>query len=137
MTEAELPKDADISDIVGPIKARPALWPWLLAVALLGAGAYAWKRWKSRRLAPDGTPLPSAPVLPPEVIAARAITELRASGLWENDQAAYYLRLTGILRAYLEARYGEPVTAMTSVEVERLVKARAQSLSSAAKCGSS
>ena len=54
--------------------------------------------------------------------------DLRASGLWETDQAGYYLRLTGILRAYLEARYDEPVTAMTSVEVERLVKARAQNL---------
>ena len=69
-----------------------------------------------------------APAPPPEEVAAQAISALRASGLWEKDQAAYYLRLTGILRAYLEARYGEPVTAMTSVEVERLVKARAQNL---------
>ena len=85
-------------------------------------------RWQARRRAPDGTPLSVTPVLPPEEVAARAISKLRASGLWENDQAAYYLRLTEILRAYLEARYGEPVTAMTSAEVSRLVKARAQDL---------
>lgn len=128
VTVAPLPDDEDISDIKGPIKARPALWPWLLAAALAWAAWRAWRRWKARRLAPDGTPLPQTPVLPPEEIAAIAIAELRSSGLWENDQAAYYLRLTDILRVYLEARYGQPVTAMTSVEVERLVKARAQDL---------
>ncbi|MDD5304206.1 MAG: hypothetical protein PHS14_13990 [Elusimicrobia bacterium] len=128
VNDADLPNDADVSDIKGPLKARPALWPWLLAAALIWAAWRGWKRWKARRLKPDGTPLAAAPLLPPEEIAARAISELRASGLWESDQAAYYLRLTDILRAYLEARYGQPVTAMTSVEVERLVKARAQDL---------
>lgn len=128
VTVAPLPDGEDITDIKGPIKARPALWPWLLAAALAWAAWRAWRRWKARPLAPDGTPLAPAPVLPPEEIAALAIAKLRTSGLWENDQAAYYLRLTDILRAYLEARYGQPVTAMTSVEVERLVKARAQDL---------
>ncbi len=128
VTVAKLPDDEDISDIKGPIRARPALWPWLLAAALAWAAWRGWKRWKARRTAPDGSPIAAAPVLPPEEVAALAIARLRASGLWENDQAAYYLRLTDILRAYLEARYGEPVTAMTSVEVERLVKARAQNL---------
>lgn len=125
---SRLPDDEDISDIKGPIKARPALWPWLLAAALAWAAWRAWKRWKARRTAPDGSPIAAAPVLPPEEVAALAIAELRASGLWDNDQAAYYLRLTDILRVYLEARYGQPVTAMTSVEVERLVKARAKDL---------
>lgn len=128
VSESALSDEADIADIKEPIRARPALWPWLLAAALLGAAWYGWKRWKARRLAPDGAPIPVAPLLPPEEIAARAIAKLRTSGLWENDQAAYYLNLTDILRAYLEARYGQPVTAMTSVEVERLVKARAQDL---------
>jgi len=123
-----VPDETDISDIKPPLKARPALWPWLLAAALAGAAWYGWKRWRNRRVAPDGTPIAAEPVLPPEVVAERAIAELRGSGLWEKDQAAYYLRLTDILRSYLEARYGEPVTAMTSVEVERLVKARAGNL---------
>jgi len=126
VVEAALPDNADIADIKGPLHARPALWPWLLAAALLLAAWYAWKRWKARASA---VPAQSAvPAVPPETVAARAISELRVSGLWENDQAAYYLRLTDILRAYLEARYGEPVTAMTSAEVERVVKFRAQDL---------
>ncbi|MBI4060371.1 MAG: hypothetical protein HY403_02960 [Elusimicrobia bacterium] len=125
--EAELPSDADISDIKGPFKASPALWPWLLAAALIWAAWRGWRRWKARRSAAKPSARGAAAV-PPEEAAARAISELRASGLWENDQPAYYLRLTDILRAYLEARYGEPVTAMTSGEVSRLVKARARDL---------
>lgn len=128
VAEAPVEEGADVADIKGPYKARPALWPWLLAALLAAAAWRGWKWWKARALAPDGTPLPAEPVLAPEEVAERDIAALRASGLWERDQAAYYLGLTDILRAYLEARYGEPVTAMTSVEVERLVKKRAQDL---------
>ena len=128
VTEAELPNEADIADIKGPLKAWPSPWPWLLAAALAFGAWRAWKKWAQRRLGPEGVPLPTAPALPPEVIAERAIDQLRASGIWENNQSTYYLRLTDILRAYLEARYTQPVTSMTSVEVERLVKARANDL---------
>ena len=129
VTEAELTADADIADIKGPIKAWPSPWPWLLAGVLAGLIWYGWRRWKSRRrLGPDGVPVPAKPLLPPEVIAELALKELRAAGIWETNQAAYYLRLTDILRVYLEARYAKPVTAMTSVEVERLVKERANDL---------
>jgi hypothetical protein len=126
IVEAALPDNADVADIKEPLRARPALWPFFLAAALLWAAWYAWKRWKARA-APSGRDV-SVIAVPPETVASRAISELRASGLWESDQAAYYLRLTDILRSYLEARYGEPVTAMTSAEVERVVKARAQDL---------
>jgi len=124
VTGTGVPDESDISDIKGPFKARPALWPWFLALAVAAAAYYAYRRYKARPVAPDGTPIPDAPVLPPEEVAALAIAELRASGLWEQDQAAYYLALTDILRAYLEARYRESVTAMTSVEVARLVRKR-------------
>lgn len=127
--EPQLAQDADISDIKSPMRARPALWPWLLAAVLAWAGWTAWKKWRDRPRAADGAPIAEDPAVPPEQAAAEAIAALRASGLWEKDQAAYYLRLTDIMREYLEARYGEPFTAMTSAEVERLVKARAGSLS--------
>ncbi len=127
VTEAALADTADISDIKGPLKARPLVWPWLLAAACLWASWLGWKRWKARRLA-VAPGRRNVSIIAPEEVAARAISELRASGLWENEQAAYYHRLTDILRAYLEARYLKPVTAMTSAEVARLVKARAQDL---------
>jgi hypothetical protein len=120
-----VPKDADIVDIKGPLAARRAWWPWLLAAAL---GALAWeayRRWKARPAAAGGESSPAEPPLAPEDAAERALAALAASQLWERgEHAAYYLKLTDILRAYLEARYGEPALAMTSVEVARLVKAK-------------
>ncbi len=127
VTSTGLADEEDISDIKAPLSARPALWPWLLSAALGAAAYYVYERWRNRPV-PDGAPIPAEPALPPEIVAERAIAELRGSGLWENDQIAYYARLTDILRQYLESRYGQPVTAMTSVEVARLVKTRAQSL---------
>ncbi|MBI3563713.1 MAG: hypothetical protein HY079_00795 [Elusimicrobia bacterium] len=124
----------DIADIKAPLAARRAWWPWLLAAAL---GALAWeayRRWKAARAARPEAGAPAAPPLSPEEAAARALAELAAAGLWERgEHAAYYLRLTDILRVYLEARWGEPATAMTSVEVARLVKNRLDDMSSSAR----
>jgi hypothetical protein len=120
----ELPADVEPRDIKPPIRAWPAVWPWLL-LALLGAAAWrAWREWERRKgLAPEK---PAEPVLPLEFRIERRLKELEASRLWEEGRhAAYYLRLTEILRAYLEERWGVPATAMTSGEVARLVKARA------------
>lgn len=128
----DVPKDADISDIKGPIAARRAWWPWLLAAALGALAWEAWRRWKARPL-PEGAAAPAAPPVPPEEAAERALAELAAAQLWERgEHAAYYLRLTEILRVYLEARYGEPASAMTSVEVARLVKSRQPDLKASA-----
>ena len=120
-----VPKDAEIIDIKGPLAARRAWWPWLLAAALGALAWEAWRRWRARPRPEGGSPEPAEPPVPPEAAAERAIAALAAEGLWERgEHAAYYLRLTDILRVYLEARYAEPATAMTSVEVARLVKAK-------------
>ncbi|UPT72929.1 MAG: hypothetical protein M0D55_13550 [Elusimicrobiota bacterium] len=123
VSDAALAPETEPADIKPPAKARPALWPWLLAAALAAAAWKARERWRARAR-PGGPAEPTAPPLPPETEAARAIAALRASGLWERDQSSYYLRLTGVLRAYLEARYREPVTAMTSAEAARLLRDR-------------
>lgn len=127
-----VPKDADIADIKDPLAARRAWWPWLLAAALGALAWEGWRRWKARPAGAVGWETPAEPPVPPEVAAERALAALAAQGLWEaGEHAAYYLRLTDILRAYLEARYGEPATAMTSVEVARLMKARLPDLKAA------
>jgi hypothetical protein len=125
-------KDADIADIKGPVRRRP-WWPLAAAAALLAAATWwAWKRWKNRPAA-AAPAVPAAPLLSPEAAAESALTALAASGLWERgEHAAYYLRLTDVLRIYLEARYGEPASAMTSVEVARLVRAKEPDLRAAA-----
>jgi len=128
----DLPKDVDIEDIKKPIAARRALWPWLLAAALGALAWEGWRRWKSRPR-PEGLAAAAEPPPPPEAAAEKALAELGASQLWERgEHAAFYLRLTDILRAYLEARYGEPASAMTSVEVARLVKSREPDLKASA-----
>jgi hypothetical protein len=102
------------------------VWPWILA-ALLGAAAWeAWRRWwKSRHPDHQWNLKPAEPPLPPEVVAERALAALAESKIWERGgHDVYYLRLTEILRAYLEARYAQPALAMTSVEVSRLVKTK-------------
>ncbi|HXS99411.1 MAG TPA: hypothetical protein VN915_01950 [Elusimicrobiota bacterium] len=127
-----VPKDADIDDIKGPLAASRAWWPWLLAAALGALAWEAWRRWRARP-APEGPAAPTEPPLPPEQAAQRALEALAAEGLWERgEHAAYYLRLTEILRIYLEARFGAPATAMTSVEVARLVKSRLPDLKASA-----
>ena len=127
-----VPQEAEIADIKGPLAARRAWWPWLLAAAL---GALAWearRRWKARLSGNGGRFAPEKPPVAPEDAAERELAELAAAGLWERgEHAAYYLRLTEILRVYLEARYAEPATAMTSVEVARLLKAKQPDLKAA------
>ena len=119
----DVPKDEQPRDIRPPRAARPRLWPWLLAaLAVLGAWL-AWRLWKKR--ADDAPGRPAEPPEPPEARARRKLEELRNSGLWKRgDCATYYLKLTDVLREYLEARYGTPATAMTSGELSRLVKSR-------------
>ena len=125
----DMPKEEQPSDIKPPRAARPALWPWLLAALLALAAWQAWKFWKRRAATGPGGGVPPEPPLPPEERARRALKELQASGLWERGEyASYYLRLTDLLREYLEARYGEPATAMTSGEVSRLVRSHANEL---------
>lgn len=126
VTELPLGKDAEILDLKPLMRARPPLWPFLLAGALAWLAWYAYKRWKNR---PGALPFQApAPPVPPERAAEEALAALLASGRWESDKAGFYLELTGVLRAYLEARWGEPATAMTSAEVARLVKKRGDDL---------
>lgn len=125
-----IPKEAQPLDIKPPIAARPALWPWLLAALLALTAWRLWRYWARRSTATDGAAAPAEPPMSPEERARRALAELRASGLWERGEyASYYLRLTDLLREYLESRYGEPATAMTSGEVASMVRSRAGDLS--------
>ncbi len=120
--EAPAAPGDDISDIKSPRPARPAPWPWLLALA---AGALAYWLW-SRLKKEDGEGPREHVVVdhrPPEVIAEEALFTLSASGLWqERRYKDFYLRLTDILRQYLERRYAMPATKLTTAELQRLMR---------------
>jgi hypothetical protein len=131
--EPDLPSDADIADIKAPASARPALWPWLLAAALGALAWEGWRRWKARAAANGAFPPAAPPPVSPETAAEEALAELARAGLWERgEHAAFYLRLGEIVRAYLEARYGENATAMTSAELARLLRRRERELRASA-----
>ena len=52
-------------------------------------------------------PIPDKPADPPHIIALRELDKLKAQKLWQQDQLKeYYSRLTNIIRAYIEERYG-------------------------------
>lgn len=117
---AEPPLDPQlrIRDIKAPRPARPALWPWLLAAAL-AAGAYLLFKKRLGRKAgePPREPKP-ADTRPPEVIANSELSLLESSGLWaEGRHKEFYIRLTDILRRYLERRFGIPATRLTTAEL--------------------
>lgn len=120
--EPALGAQPQLRDIKAPRRARPALWPWLLAAAL-GALAYSlWKRFRSRRQ--SGSAVPAVvDDRPAEAIAESELGELESSGLWaEGRRKEFYARLTDILRRYLERRYAMPATSLTTSEISRLLR---------------
>lgn len=113
------PPASELADIKRPIAARPALWPWLLA--LLGFIA-AWQLW--RRAAARGGEEASAgdekEALPPEVVAEYELSALASSTLWDEGRfKEFYARMTDTLRRYLERRYAMSATKLTTHELYR------------------
>lgn len=116
----------DIRDVKPLIPVRPAWW-WLLGglAALAGVvGAWWWWRRQQPRIA-----APSAPPRPPHEIALEALSKLRQEDLpSHNRYEAYYTRLSSIVRAYIEARFGVKAPEMTTEEFLQ-VASNAQALS--------
>jgi len=109
-----------------PLKAvieLPVSWPrwplWvLLGLLVLGLALIFWRRRRRRSIA--------APVIvdrrPCDVIALEALTELRAAGLARRgDLMGHYVRLTDIVRPYLERRFGFPAVDQTTGEILAVV----------------
>lgn len=118
---------ADIKDIKAPFKApytfRDFL-PWLLLALAVGLlGVLAWYYIRNRRLHKPLIKLPERAHKPPHVIAIEELEVLKNEQVWQKGQVKeYYTRLTDILRAYFEARYGVPAAEMTSDEILSSVK---------------
>ena len=105
-----LPQDADVQaprDIAPPVELVPPLlppWPWI-AAALLGlvvvVGLLLWWRRRARR------PVPPPPPRPAHELALEALQRLQRDNLMEQQAIeAFYVRLSFILRQYIEWRFG-------------------------------
>lgn len=104
---SELAENADLTkfrDIKGPFDIPgPFRWLWAagVAAAVLAAGLIAW-RWRRRQAS-----LAQARRIPPHVLAGLAMNRLEEEHLPQRGEFhAYYFRLSGIVRSYIEARFG-------------------------------
>lgn len=97
----------------------------LLGLIVLGVIAYVLIRRLQRKPLLGGAP---APEDPPHVAAIKSLEKLHAQKLWQSGkQKQYYTRLTDILRAYMQRRYGFRAMEYTSAEI--LAKLRNEELS--------
>ena len=115
-----LPEAADIKtprDIAPPVDLVPPVlppWPWI-AAALLGlavaAGLFWWWRRRARR------PTPPPPPRPAHELALEALQRLQRDNLMEQREIEpFYVRLSFILRQYIEWRFGLRAPEQTTEE---------------------
>jgi LPXTG-motif cell wall-anchored protein len=95
------------------------IMPWLFMVlgiiAIAAMLVYIIR--KRRKKEPIFTIRPR-PVLPPHVTAMQGLESLRQKKLWQSGRVKeYYTQLTGIVRTYIEGRFGVAAVEMTSNEI--------------------
>lgn len=94
------------------------LWGLLIALVITALVYYIIKR--KKRLPVFGKPKPAEPA---HVTAIRELENVHNQKLWQNSKhKLYYTRLTDIIRAYMEARYGIAAMEMTSDEIMAAIK---------------
>lgn len=97
-----------------------SIWPWVwgaLAVAAAFAAAWWWRRRRIRAALAAGL-LPGVPLRPAEDVAREALDELAVSGLAESGEVKlFYIRLSDIIRRYVEGKFGIPALDRTTAEL--------------------
>lgn len=94
------------------------LWGLLIAAIIAALVYYFIKRKKSMPL--FGKP---KPIDPPHVVAIKELEAVHNQKLWQNSKhKLYYTRLTDIIRAYIESRYGIAAMEMTTEEIMQAIK---------------
>jgi hypothetical protein len=111
---------ADIRDIKGPIE-PPRRWDRgrilgaLVLLVLLAAALILWRR----RRRPEEESVPAVPPVPPQIVALQALRKLEEDALPARGKfEEHYLRLSHILRRYVEDRFGLPALESTTNEIE-------------------
>lgn len=107
--------------------------PWIIALILVGLalwmGLRFYLRYKNRPVAI--TPLPS-PTIPPHQLAIEQLEQLRHEKLWQAGRVKeYYVRLSDIVRVYIEAQFPVNAVEMTTQEIMQAI--RKQSMNEEAK----
>ena len=110
----------DIRDIKGPLAipfAVVTLLPWIAALlAVAAAAAWLYRRYR-RRSRPEAL-VPTLPPRPAHEVAREALDALEAAGLLERGEIkTYHIRLSDIVRVYVEGRFRVDAMEMTTGEV--------------------
>ncbi len=109
----EDPQDADLRDISAPVDIPVPRWWWGTATMALAAllAALAW--WRRRRIAARSIPR----VVPPHESALAALAALLEAGLPGPEGIEdFFLRLSDIVRRYVEDRFGVRAPEQTTEE---------------------
>lgn len=97
------------------------IW-WIVGAGILLLAVIGYIIWRKTRK----KPVPQAPPPPPEPIhekALRLLNELERESLWQKGEVKeYYVRLTDILRNYVEERFGIPALERTTDELTAAAK---------------
>jgi hypothetical protein len=112
----------EMRDIKGPLAvpfSPVSLLPWLVGVAGLGAIVY-WLYWRYRGRARPEVVAPAVPPRPAHELAYESLQALEASGLLElGEVKTYHIRVSDILRVYVDGRFAVEAMEMTTGEVLR------------------
>ncbi len=120
VTSVGLDETGDIRDVKAPFEiplGTVVIASWILGLLLLAALAY----WLYRRHQRQDAAAPvevAAPIRRPWEIAEDALRELEASGMLQRGEIKeFYIRVSEIIRAYVEAQFHVPALEMASFEV--------------------
>lgn len=100
-------------------------WTSYLGYILAGLAILALVIWLIRRRKPEpaAPAVKAAPSAPPYELALKALRELEAEKLWQNNEVKmYYTRLTDILRNYFEKQFGVSAMEQTTGELLQNIK---------------
>ena len=90
-------------------------WLWLLALLLICAGIWAYRKYYKKGINPLK---PSKKRLPPYEEAMLNLQNLKAAQLWQRGQEKeYFTGLTDILRVYIDRRFHINAVEMTSSQI--------------------
>lgn len=122
----EIDSGATIKDIKAPIDEPltfAEILPWIIGAVLIAAGViivlYLLKRFGKKK---QHEILDFDPDIPPHILAFRQLKELDEEKLWQNNRhKEYYVRLTQIIRLYIQRKFDIPALEMTSGQLQEAV----------------